>query len=148
MQIVLTLRVFLVNDLQNPHIKIPIWQDTHVYETQISGVTALQKVYDVYVVYKQGSTGLGCDTRFIEKNECTFGIFVVSIWFAETIGIDTNRASNNHVLYTSYCSENTGNLIKMPWLCMLCKMCDVRVCIVLTIVVALAFIAIIIAIAI
>ena len=67
MQIVLTLRIYLVNDLQNPHIKIPIWQDTHIYETQISGVTVLQKVYDIYVVYKQGSTGLGCDTRFIEK---------------------------------------------------------------------------------
>ena len=67
MQIVLTLKVYWVNDLQNPHIKIPIWQDTHVYETQISVITALQKVYDVYVVYKQGSTGLGCDTRFIEK---------------------------------------------------------------------------------
>ena len=67
MQIVLTLKVYLVNDLQNPHIKIPISQDTHVYETQISGVTVLQKVYDVYVVYKQGSTSLGCDTRFIEK---------------------------------------------------------------------------------
>ena len=67
MQIVLTLKVYLVNDLQNPHIKIPIRQDTHVYETQISGISALQKVYEVYVVYKQGSTGLGCDTRFIEK---------------------------------------------------------------------------------
>ena len=43
MQIVLTLKVYLVNDLQNPHIKIPIWQDTHVYETQISGVTVLQR---------------------------------------------------------------------------------------------------------
>ena len=41
--------------------------DTHIYETQISGVTVLQKVYEVYVVYKQGSTGLGCDTGFIEK---------------------------------------------------------------------------------
>ena len=41
--------------------------DTHIYETQISGVTVLQKVYEVYVVHKQGSTGLGCDTRFIEK---------------------------------------------------------------------------------
>ena len=67
MQIVLTLKVYLVNDLQNPHIKIPIWQDTHVYLTQISGITMLKKVYDVYVVYKQGSTCLGCDTRFIEK---------------------------------------------------------------------------------
>ena len=67
MQIVLTLKVYLVNELQNPHIRIPIWQDTHVYETQISGITALQKVCEVYVVYKQGSTGLGCETRFIEK---------------------------------------------------------------------------------
>ena len=67
MQIVLTLKVYLVNELQNPHIRIPIWQDTHVYETQILGITALQKVFDVYIVYKQGSTGLGCETRFIEK---------------------------------------------------------------------------------
>ena len=58
MQIVLTLRTYLVDDLQNPHVKIPIWQDTHIYETQISGVTVLQKVYEVYVVYKQGPTGL------------------------------------------------------------------------------------------
>ena len=34
----------------------------------------------------------------------------------------------------------------MPWLCTLCKMCDVRVCIGLVVVVAVAFIAIIIAI--
>ena len=36
--------------------------------------------------------------------------------------------------------------VKMPWLCMLCKMCDVRVCIGLVVFVAVAFIAIIIAI--
>ena len=37
------------------------------YETQISGVTVLHKVYEVYVVYKQGPTGLGYDIKFIEK---------------------------------------------------------------------------------
>ena len=67
MEIVLTLRTYLVDDLQNPHIKIPIWQDTHVYKTQISGVTVFHKVYEVHVVYKQGPTGLGCDVKFIEK---------------------------------------------------------------------------------
>ena len=36
--------------------------------------------------------------------------------------------------------------MKMPWLGMLCKMCDVRVCIVLTILIAIAFLAILIAI--
>ena len=44
MQIVLTLRTYLVNDLQDPHVKIPICQDTHIYETQISGETVLHKV--------------------------------------------------------------------------------------------------------
>ena len=46
MQIVLTLKTYLVSDLQNPLIKIPIWQDTHTYETQISGGTVLHKVYE------------------------------------------------------------------------------------------------------
>ena len=67
MQIVLTLRTYLVDDLQNPHVKIPIWQDTHIYETQISGVTVLCKVYEVHVVYKQGATGLEYDVKFVEK---------------------------------------------------------------------------------
>ena len=39
-----------------------------------------------------------------------------------------------------------GNSMKMPWLYMLCKMCNVRVCIGLVVIVAVAFIAIIIAI--
>ena len=46
MQIVLTLRTYLASDLQNSLVKIPIWQDTHIYETQISGETVLHKVYE------------------------------------------------------------------------------------------------------
>ena len=41
-------------------------------------------------------------------------------------------------------SDNTKYSVKMPWLCMLCKMCDVRVCIGLVIFAAIAFIAIIV----
>ena len=67
MQIVLTLKTYLVSDLQNPLIKIPIWQDTHTYETQISGGTVLHKVYEVYVAYKQGSTGIETEVKFVEK---------------------------------------------------------------------------------
>ena len=67
MQIVLTLKTYLVSDLQNPLIKIPIWQDTHTYETQISGGTVLHKVYEVYVVYKQGHTGIETEVKFVEK---------------------------------------------------------------------------------
>ena len=66
--------------------------------------------------------------------------------FFETVRINTDSTHGSDVLHTSNCSSNTGNSMKMPWLCMLCKMCDVRVCIVLTVMVAVAFIAIIIAI--
>ena len=67
MQIVLTLKTYLVSDLQNFLIKIPIWQDTHIYETQISGETVLHKVYEVYIVYKQGSAGIEPEVKFVEK---------------------------------------------------------------------------------
>ena len=122
--------------------------DTHIYETQISGVTVLQKVYEVYVVYKQGSTGFGCDTRFIEKNECTHGISVVSIQFTKTVGININSAHGGNVLYANNRCSIPRKLIKknVSWLGVLCKMCDVRVCIVLMVMVAIAFIAVFIAI--
>ena len=67
MQIVLTLKTYLVSDLQNPLIKIPIWQNTHTYETQISGGTLLHKVYEVHVVYKQGPTCIETEVKFVEK---------------------------------------------------------------------------------
>ena len=67
MQIVLTLKTYLVSDLQNHLIKIPIWQDTHIYETHISGETVHHKVYEVYIVYKQGPTGIEPEVKFVEK---------------------------------------------------------------------------------
>ena len=67
MQIVLTLKTYLVSDLQNSLIKIPIWQDTQIYETQISGEIVLHKVYEVYIVYRQGPTGIGPEVKFVEK---------------------------------------------------------------------------------
>ena len=70
----------------------------------------------------------------------------MSIQFLEIVGIDTDSAHGNNVLHVGNCSSNTGNSMKMPWLCMLCKMCDVRVCVGLMVIVAVAFIAIIIAI--
>ena len=68
----------------------------------------------------------------------------MSIQLSETAGIDTDNAYGNNVSNTDNCSSNTGNSVKMPWLCMLGKMCDVRVCIGLVVIVAIAFIAIII----
>ena len=67
MQILLTLRIYLVDDLQNPCIAIPICQDTHLIATQVLGIVMLHKVFEVYVMYKQGATGFEYDIRFVEQ---------------------------------------------------------------------------------
>ena len=81
-----------------------------------------------------------------KKNESIYEIPTVSIQLSETVGNDTDNAYGNNVSNVDNCSSNTGNSVKMPWLCMLCKMCNLRVCIGLVVIVAIAFIAIIIAI--
>ena len=68
----------------------------------------------------------------------------MSIQLSETAGIETDNAYGNNVSNVDNSSDNTKYSVKMPWLCMLCKMCDVGVCIGLVIFVAVAFIAIII----
>ena len=70
----------------------------------------------------------------------------MSIQLSETVRIDNDNAHGNNVSDVDNSSGNTGNPVKMPWLCMLCKMCDVRVCMGLVVFVAVAFVAIIIAI--
>ena len=67
MQILLTLRIYLIDDLQNPRIAIPIWQDTHLIATQVLGIGMLHKVFEVYVMCKQGTTGFEYGIRFIEQ---------------------------------------------------------------------------------
>ena len=68
------------------------------------------------------------------------------IQHVEIVTAYTDCTYGSNVLPFGNNSGNTGNSKKMPWLCMLCKMFDVRVCIVLTIMIAIAFMAIIIAI--
>ena len=70
----------------------------------------------------------------------------MSIQLFETVGIDTDNAYGNDVSNADNCRSDSGNTMKMPCLCMPCKMCDVRVCIGLVVITAIAFIAIIIAI--
>ena len=75
-----------------------------------------------------------------------YGIFSVPIQHTEIATTHADCTYGSNVLPFSNNSHNTGNPVKMPWLCMLCKMCDVRVCIALTIMIAIALLAIIIAI--
>ena len=73
-------------------------------------------------------------------------MFNVPIQHIETVTAYTDCTHGSNVLPFGNNSGNTGYVMKMPCLCMLCKMCDVRVCIVLTILIAIAFLAILIAI--
>ena len=68
----------------------------------------------------------------------------MSIRLPKTVRIGTDSTHDNDVFHIDDCSNDTENSIKMPWLCMLCKLCDVRVCIALMILAALAFVAIVI----
>ena len=68
----------------------------------------------------------------------------MSIQLSETVRIDTDNAYGNNISNVDNSSDNTKYSVKMPWLCMLCKMCDVRVCIGLVVFVAVAFVAIIV----
>ena len=68
----------------------------------------------------------------------------MSIQLSEVVGIDTDNAYGNNVSNVDNSSDNTKYSVKMPWLCMLCKMYDVRVCIGLVIFAAIVFIAIIV----
>ena len=51
----------------------------------------------------------------------------MSIQLSETVRIDTDNAYGNNVSNVDNSSDDTKYSVKMPWLCMLCKMCDVRV---------------------
>ena len=53
----------------------------------------------------------------------------MSIQLSETARNDIDNAYGNNVSNVDNSSDNTKYSVKMPWLCMLCKMCDVRVCI-------------------
>ena len=60
----------------------------------------------------------------------------MSIQLSGTVRIDTDNAYGNDVSNIDNSGGNTKYSVKMPWLCMLCKMCNVRVCIGLVVIVA------------
>ena len=62
----------------------------------------------------------------------------MSIQLSETVRIDTDNAYGKDVSNIDNSGGNTKYSVKMPWLCMLCKMCDVRVCMGLVVIVAVA----------
>ena len=70
----------------------------------------------------------------------------MSTWLFEVARLDDDNAHDNNVSNIVDSSGTTGKPVKMSWLCVLCKMCNVRVCIGIVILSAVTFVAIIIAI--
>ena len=53
MKIVLTVRTYFVPNIDNPIVRIPIWQETQTFETHMIGDFTIKKMPIVYIAYKE-----------------------------------------------------------------------------------------------
>ena len=66
MKIALTLNMYLLPNVDNPIIRIPIWQEIQTFETHIIRDITVEKVLIVYVAYKEDNGTIVPEFRFIE----------------------------------------------------------------------------------
>ena len=65
MKIVLTLSTYLVPNVDNPIVRIPIWQESQTFETNIIGDFTTEKILTVYVAYKEDNGSIVPEVRFV-----------------------------------------------------------------------------------
>ena len=66
MKIALTLNMYLMPNVDNPIIRIPIWQETQTFETHIIGDIMIERTLIVYVAYKENNRTIVPEVRFVE----------------------------------------------------------------------------------
>ena len=66
MKIALTLNTYLVPDVDNPIVKIPIWQEMQTFETHIIRDIIVEKILMVYIAYKEDNGTIVPEVRFVE----------------------------------------------------------------------------------
>ena len=66
MKIALPLNTYLVPNVDNSIIRIPIWQETQTFETHIIGDVTIEKILIVYVAYKENNGTIVPKVRFVE----------------------------------------------------------------------------------
>ena len=66
MKIALTLNTYLVSNVDNPIVRIPIWQEMQTFETHIIGDFTVEKILTVYVAYKEDNGTIVPEVRFVE----------------------------------------------------------------------------------
>ena len=66
MKIALTLNTYLVPNIDNPIVRIPIWQEMQTFETHTLRDIIVEKVLMVYVAYKEDNGTIVPEVRFVE----------------------------------------------------------------------------------
>ena len=66
MKIALTLNMYLVPNVDNPIIRIPIWQETQTFKTHIIGDITIEKILIVYIANKENNGTIVLEVRFVE----------------------------------------------------------------------------------
>ena len=66
MKIALTLNMYLVPNVDNPIVRIPIWQETQTSETHIIRDIIVEKILMVYIAYKEDNGTIVPEVRFVE----------------------------------------------------------------------------------
>ena len=66
MKIILLLNTYLVPNIDNPVVRIPIWQETQTFETYIIGNFTVEKILTIYVAYKEDNGTIVPEVRFVE----------------------------------------------------------------------------------
>ena len=66
MKIALTLNMYLVPNVDNSIVRIPIWQAMQTFETHIIGDIIVEKILTVYIAYKEDNGTIVPEVRFVE----------------------------------------------------------------------------------
>ena len=66
MKIAMTLNIYLVPNVYNPIIRIPIWQETQTFETHIIRDITVEKILVVYIAYREDNGTIVPEVRFVK----------------------------------------------------------------------------------
>ena len=66
MKIALTLNMYLVPNIDNPIVRIPIWQEMQTFEIHIIRDFTVEKILIVYIAYKEDNGTIVPEVRFVE----------------------------------------------------------------------------------
>ena len=58
--------MYLMPNIDNPIVRIPIWQEIQTFETHIIGDFTVEKTLTAYVAYKEDNGRIVPQVRFIE----------------------------------------------------------------------------------